>query len=290
LANFENKFPEYLNISSNHELEKCMHAIRTLLEKFNFPDYFQLDQTGCVDLWRTRTRQEGTSLKPLDDPHWQALQQAGTSRSRKIIVDFSHACANETELWKSIHSVESKLQETSRECFRSCFNAIEATIRYERLIVQKRDPPLLCRYFSRLSNGDMAVNNGWVMNWPAGIDFASPGHHLVYMKRHVVAWGDCLKLRYVGELSHAIWNRMEEYCRKIAETFDGIRLDNCHSTPLPVLQRLVGIMRKRNPNLIVIAELFTGEAGNDTVYEASIGIEKLESFNDHFFFLFFCSK
>jgi glycogen debranching enzyme len=34
-------------------------------------------------------------------------------------------------------------------------------------------------------------------------------------------------------------------------------------------------MRKVNPDLVIVAELFTGEAGNDDMYEASIGIDLL---------------
>ena len=268
LAEFGESHPEYLGMDSENILRECMYRIRVVLEKFDFSAYFELDIQGSVDLWHN-----SREPKPTVPGLWQALQQCGTARGFKIKIDLRSQCADIVAVWRELHAIQRILAEAARQCFNSAFEAIESTNRYERLVARKLDGPLIPKYFTKLPSGDLAANNGWVINWPAGIDFASPGHHLVFMRRHVVAWGDCLKLRYGKDA--IIWNVMEEYCRRIARTFDGVRLDNCHSTPISVLRRLMGVMRAENPEMIVMAELFTGEAVNDEIYEASVGIDLL---------------
>ena len=58
----------------------------------------------------------------------------------------------------------------------------------------------------------------------------------------------------------------------MAKIFDGFRLDNAHSTPLHVCQYLLQVARCHNPNLFVMAELFTGSAEYDTLFSSRLNI------------------
>ena len=61
----------------------------------------------------------------------------------------------------------------------------------------------------------------------------------------------------------------------MSEMFDGLRLDNAHSTELWVGEYMMRKGRKVNSNLIVFAELFTGDASIDAVYSKRLGLNGL---------------
>ena len=69
---------------------------------------------------------------------------------------------------------------------------------------------------------------------------------------------------------------MAKYVRDMAQIFDGFRLDNCHSTPLPVLEFLMREAKEtRSTNLYVMAELFTNSHARDMEYINRVGINSL---------------
>lgn len=68
---------------------------------------------------------------------------------------------------------------------------------------------------------------------------------------------------------------MTKYVTSLAETFEGFRIDNCHSTPLHVGINLLDAARAANPNLYVCAELFTGGEEMDTMFVSRLGINSL---------------
>ncbi|KKF96931.1 Amylo-alpha-1 6-glucosidase [Ceratocystis platani] len=146
--------------------------------------------------------------------------------------------------------------------------------------------PLIETYFTRLpknettaqhSEDDLALaNNGWVWGGNALIDNAGPNSR-VYLRREVIVWGDCVKLRYGSspEDSPYLWDRMTKYVRLLTKYFAGLRIDNCHSTPIHVAEHILDEARRIRPNVYVVAELFSGSEETDYVFVKRLGLSSL---------------
>ncbi|KAH3671298.1 hypothetical protein OGAPHI_000521 [Ogataea philodendri] len=142
------------------------------------------------------------------------------------------------------------------------------------------DNPLTEPYFTRFTDAsgrDWALaNNGWIWGGNPLVDFASD-QSKCYLRREVIVWGDCAKLRYGAgpDDSPYLWSRMIEYSKLLASLFHGFRIDNCHSTPLHVGEAMLDAARQVNPNLYVVAELFSGSEELDIVFVERLGISSL---------------
>ncbi|OHT06004.1 Glycogen debranching enzyme [Tritrichomonas foetus] len=140
-----------------------------------------------------------------------------------------------------------------------------------------RNVPLVWRYFNEIQTTNKGMmplaNNGWIYSDNPTEDFIAEGKEC-YLRRQVVIWGDNVKLRYGNkpEDSPWLWEHMGKYLRSVAEIVQGIRLDNAHSTPLPVSEYFIKEARKVNPNIYIAAELFTGSEWLDIEYINHIGI------------------
>ncbi|CRK94139.1 CLUMA_CG007658, isoform A [Clunio marinus] len=178
-----------------------------------------------------------------------------------------------------------------------------AGVRYER--VQHDGPqfrtidfghPLFVPYFTHTGCKDKSLevietmmyedagkffmgHNGWIMGGDPLNDFGRPqsGTGNVYLRRELIAWGDSVKLRFGDkpEDNPYLWARMKEYVDTTAKYFSGVRLDNCHSTPLHVAEYLIDSARKVNPELYVVAELFTNSPDADNIFVNRLGITSL---------------
>lgn len=146
--------------------------------------------------------------------------------------------------------------------------------------------PLIETYFTRLPQNDITAkhdkkdlvlaNNGWVWAGNALVDNAGPQSR-VYLRREVIVWGDCVKLRYGSgpQDSPWLWEFMTKYARMMAQYFAGFRIDNCHSTPIHVAEHILDEARRVRPNLYVVAELFTGNEEMDYLFVKRLGISAL---------------
>ncbi|KAK4685222.1 glycogen debranching enzyme, partial [Tremellales sp. Uapishka_1] len=152
--------------------------------------------------------------------------------------------------------------------------------------------PLVEPYFTRLpANATTAkhpksalaiANNGWMWAADPLKNFAEYPSK-AYLRRQVIVWGDCVKLRYgkSADDNPWLWAHMTKYAESLAGIFDGFRLDNCHSTPLQVGVAIIDAGRRVNPNLYIMAELFTGSEEMDLTFVSRLGINSLvrEAYN-----------
>ncbi|CAI6341694.1 unnamed protein product [Periconia digitata] len=146
--------------------------------------------------------------------------------------------------------------------------------------------PLVEPYFTRLPLNETTkhhnpealalVNNGWVWAADAMKDNAGPKSR-AYLRREVIVWGDCVKLRYgSGPADNPyLWDRMAQYTRLMAKHFQGFRIDNCHSTPIHLAEFMLDQARIVNPNVFVVAELFSGSEEMDFHFVKKLGISAL---------------
>ncbi|KAI9310296.1 glucanotransferase domain of glycogen debranching enzyme-domain-containing protein [Dichotomocladium elegans] len=144
-----------------------------------------------------------------------------------------------------------------------------------KLVEISRRCPIVESYFTRIGEHALA-NNGWIWGADPLEDFAGPDSS-AYLRRQVIAWGDCVKLRYGKSVNDNpwLWNHMREYTEQVASLFNGVRIDNCHSTPLHVAEYLLDCARRVRPDLYVVAELFTGSEEKDLLFVSRLGIHAL---------------
>ncbi|XP_025834524.1 glycogen debranching enzyme-like [Agrilus planipennis] len=256
----------------------------------------------------SETRNPVEELKLVQDPLYRRLESTvSMDTALRIYNVFRQDCFDEDcRLKKCGEELKNKLDQLNAAVIGELNDHISAAIentiagmRYFR--VQSDGPkirdvseknPLAFRYFTDFgkpasikeheeimygtNSKYLMAHNGWVMDSDPLRNFAAPDSN-VYIRRELIAWGDSVKLRY-GEKPEDcpfLWNHMKEYVELTAKIFDGVRLDNCHSTPIPIAEYLLDCARKVRPNLYVVAELFTNSDQKDNIFVNRLGISSL---------------
>ncbi|KAG9264788.1 glycogen debranching enzyme-like [Astyanax mexicanus] len=273
------------------KVEPLVEKFRTLLQNGSKPSKIQTDGKK--------------QLKIIQDPQYNRFGcTVDLNTALEIFVSNGNSpgaiedCCN----W-----FRKRLEELNAEQFKEvnyhqeqATNCCMGTVSYERLADHgpklgpvTRKHPLVTRYFTfpfkespleqdllLMDQPDKAchflAHNGWVMGDDPLRNFAEPGSN-VYIRRELICWGDSVKLRYGKgpEDCPYLWAHMQKYTEITAKYFTGVRLDNCHSTPLHVAEFMLAAARAINPDLYVVAELFTGSEELDNVFVTRLGISSL---------------
>ncbi|XP_046883319.1 glycogen debranching enzyme isoform X2 [Hypomesus transpacificus] len=278
-------------------------------------EFFQVRVENAVDQFRTllqngaKPDHNKTGSKPqlriIQDPHYHRYGNTvdmNTALATFTPHDSSPFAVEECCGWlrRRLEEINGDQYQLMQQHHEQAVNCIVGSVLYERLAdhgpklgpVSKKHP-LVTRYFTfqfpeqpleaelrLLDKPDKAchflAHNGWVMGDDPLRNFAEPGSN-VYLRRELICWGDSVKLRYGDgpEACPYLWAHMQKYTEITAKHFAGVRLDNCHSTPLHVAEAMLAAARAVRPNLYVIAELFTGSELIDNVFVNRLGITSL---------------
>ncbi|XP_044288195.1 glycogen debranching enzyme isoform X1 [Varanus komodoensis] len=301
-------------IENDHHLN-CIRKViwEDVYPRIRLWEFFQVDVNKAVQQFKTLLTQGGSKVKTDPKQHLAIIQdpefkRLGCTVDMNIALNtFIPHSNGPAAIEECCDWFRKRVEELNNEKFRQtnyhqeqAINCVLATVNYERLAGHgpqlgsvTRKFPLVTRYFTypfkeltleqeetMMHQPDKAsyfmAHNGWVMGDDPLRNFAEPGSN-VYLRRELICWGDSVKLRYGNKPEDCpyLWAHMKKYTEITAKYFHGVRLDNCHSTPLNVAEEMLAAARSVRPNLYVIAELFTGSEVIDNVFVNHLGITSL---------------
>lgn len=196
---------------------------------------------------------------------------------------------NKNDVWKELKAVLDECDKRSvircKNYLQEAFNNIEGSVRYFKIDLKNglitHADPIVRPYFTEIAKKKpdrnpeeyIMAHNGWTGKTQ---DFGK-ADSFHYLRRLINIWDDSVKLFYGDkkEDSPYLWEHMEKYIRYMATIFQGLRIDNCHSTPKNVLEYYVAYARTINSSLYIFAELFSGDAREDADCAKKLGLYAL---------------
>ncbi|XP_075567796.1 glycogen debranching enzyme isoform X5 [Pelecanus crispus] len=313
-------------IENDHHLNCIRKIIwEDIYPKIKLWEFFQVDVNKAVQQFKTLLTQENKIITKSDPNQHLQIVQDPDYRRFGCTVDMNIALATFIPHSNGPAAIEEccnwfrkRIEELNAEQYRQtnhhqeqAVNCLVGTVVYERLAGDgpklgpiSRKYPLVTRYFTypfneltleeeetMIHQPDKAcyfmAHNGWVMGDDPLRNFAEPGSN-VYLRRELICWGDSVKLRYGSKPEDCpyLWAHMKKYTEITAKYFHGVRLDNCHSTPIHVAEYMLDTARKLRADLYVVAELFTGNEELDNIFVNRLGItslirEAMTAYNSH---------
>lgn len=303
-----------VEINNEDHLNKLKEILREFyLPQVKIEEMFLVDVERVIE--QTKSLLEKQEDQGDVSPGIRVIQDPSFRRHRSLIdvqaaaALYVRPSQGVSESWISDSCVDLRRRVESRNCeiaaevanhLNAAIENVASAARYERVQwdgpkIKKlsREQPLVPQYFTffakdialkdeealiydEKANVYFMAHNGWVMDFDPLRNFASADSN-VYLRRELIAWGDSVKLRFGNEPSDCpfLWSLMKEYVEQTARTFHGIRLDNCHSTPLNLAEYLIDAARAVRPDLYVIAELFTCSEHLDNIFVNRLGINSL---------------
>uniref|UniRef100_A0A4W6G5N0 Glycogen debranching enzyme n=1 Tax=Lates calcarifer TaxID=8187 RepID=A0A4W6G5N0_LATCA len=261
--------------------ESHLNAIRSVLWQDVYPqiklwEFFQVKVEDAVEQFRILLRNGiktggKKGLKIIQDPQYRryavtVIECCGWLRQKlNELNDEQHHIIHQhqEQVWSCVILHQVAQQHNMIKYFTYPYQ--DMTLEQEMQLLDQ--PDKTCHFLA---------HNGWVMGDDPLRNFAEPGSN-VYLRRELICWGDSVKLRYGSgpEDCPYLWAHMQKYTEITAKYFHGVRLDNCHSTPLHVAEFMLDVARTVCPNLYVVAELFTGSEELDNIFVTKLGITSL---------------
>uniref|UniRef100_A0A8I3WQ05 Glycogen debranching enzyme n=1 Tax=Callithrix jacchus TaxID=9483 RepID=A0A8I3WQ05_CALJA len=263
-------------IENDHHMNSIRKIIwEDIFPKLKLWEFFQVDINKAVEQFRRLLTQgnrrvtksdPNQHLKIIQDPEYRRFGctvDMNIALATFIPHDNGPAAIEECCNWfrKRIEELNSERHQLINYHQEQAVNCLLGNVFYERLAghgpklgAVTRKHPLVTRYFTfpfeemdfsmeesmiHLPNKAcfLMAHNGWVMGDDPLRNFAEPGSD-VYLRRELICWGDSVKLRYGNKPEDCpyLWAHMKKYTEITATYFQGVRLDNCHSTPLHVAE------------------------------------------------------